>query len=160
MGLFGNKDEINVGLLKGQIRAICSRSFMGGSLDCDSDYNGGGSDTVIFAQRYLPTPQMCNALGNMDAVAIASVTRYGSFTIELFCWDYVAEEKQRAFPQIADTLEAKGYGVYYRNKGQSGSSTAYITITRDGSTKATWKEDLTKMFNDVSLYALRVLERY
>jgi len=61
---------------------------------------------------------------------------------------------------IIKYIEAKGYGVYYRNKGQNGSSTAYITITRDGSTKATWKDDLSKMFNDVSLYALRVLERY
>lgn len=157
MGLFGNKDEINVRLLKGQIKAICSRSFMGGSLDCDSDYSGI-SDTVVFAQRYLPTPQMSRALGNMNACVIASVTRYGSLTIELYVDDFVAEDKQKAFPQIAADLEGRGYGVYYKNKDNNFGK-ASMTITKDGSTSATWQADLTKMFNDVALYAMRPLER-
>ncbi len=159
MGLFGSKDEIPIKLAKGQIKTICAKSFMGSHLECDSDYYGQGSDSVVFAQRYFATPQMCRALGNMNACAKCTVTRYGSFTVDLFPWDFVAEEKQRAFPQIAQTLEDKGYGAFYQMKDANNSS-CYLTITKDGSNRDTWKEDLTKMLNDIALYALRVLERY
>ena len=152
MGLFGNKDEINVKLLAGQIKSVCGRSFMGGS-SLDTYVEG---DTCRVEARYLLSNRICEALGAMDAVVIVEVTRYGTFTATLCCWDYVSMEKQRAFPQIQATMEAKGDSVYYREVNDDKSS-AYITITRDGSSKATWKEDLTKFLNDIAVNALRPL---
>lgn len=160
MGLFGNRDEINLRLHKATIKAICSRSFMGSGLDCDSDYYGTSGDTLVFAQR-METPQIVRSIGGLNSCVIASITRYGSFTIELHCWDYVSEEKQRAFPLIQEALERRGYSVYYKNKnGNDSTSHASIYISHDGSTSATWQEDLSKMFTDVALYAMKTLERY
>ena len=156
MGLFGgNKDEINVKLLSGQIKAVIARSFMGGSLE-----NESGGDSAIFAQRYFFTPQLYALGSHVDhALAIVSVSRYGTLTVELFCSRTTSPEKQTAFPQIQASLEDKGYQVFCTNQRDQYSS-ASITIIKDGSTKATWKDDLGRMLNDVSMLVLRVLDRY
>ena len=152
MGLFGNKDDINVKLLSGSIKRVCGRSFMGGS-SLETYVEG---DTCRVEARYVLSNQICEALGAMDAVVIVEVTRYGSFTVTLCCWDYVSMEKQRAFPRIQSTMEAKGYTVYYREVDNDKDS-AYITITKDGATKQNWDDELAKFLNDIAVNALRPL---
>jgi hypothetical protein len=154
MGLFGNKDEISVKLLAGQIKAVCARSFLGGELEKEDQ----GGDTCTYASRYLLPPQLSCAVG-YGGCAICSVTRYGSFTVDLVIGKLSSPEKQEAFPQIEAALSAKGYDVYCKRQRDE-YSCAMITVTKDGSTKATWKEDLTKMLNDIAMNAVRVLERY
>jgi len=161
MGLFGSKDEINIRLCKGKIKSICGRSFMGGS-GFEEQLEGDTLTFSVFQSSGTMSNQLIVALGDSYSIfgassAHVSVTRYGQLTVELWVARNEAAVKQQYFPGFQETLEAKGYDVFYKNQRESDDSAQFSVSTT--ATPDNWESKLTALLNDVAVYVIKPLQR-
>ncbi len=157
MGLFGfgNKDEINIKMEKGRIKAIISRSFMGGCqlsemLEGDTLRYGASNGLSCSLNRRLGI-----ALGEWDGGGCdVAVSRYGNIEVSVVLGKQKTTLMQGKIQPICDRLTQKGYDAFWSSYGDK----AMIVITKTGFTGLDYETGLSKILNDVAMEIIDKLQ--
>ncbi len=158
MGLFGskNKDEINIKMEKGRIKAILSRSFFGGCelselLEGDTLRYGASNGLSCSLNRKLSF-----ALGEWDGGACdVTISRYGNIEVSVVLGKQKTAAMQGKIQFLCDRLIDKGYDAFWSTYSDQ---TAVIVVTKAGFTGLDYEMGLTKMLNDVAMEIIDKLQ--
>ena len=158
MGLFGfgNKDEINIKAQRGRVKAIVSRSFMGGSELLE---HLEGDTLSLSAFRGLSSSlnnRLAVALGEFDGGGCrVDVTRYGSIEVCVTLGEEKTSLAGNMLDSFCEALTSKGYDAFC----STGRKNASICVSKSGLTSANYETVLGNLLNDVAMVVINRLQR-